>query len=291
MRGGRKLPVATMVLCLLCGSIAAQEQLAATPGCPPQSGSSMVAAASSPPSAVNPGATTTPVSEAHPRGLSTREKFGVYLHSTYSPYTLITSAFDAGMAQANGDWYRYGGGINGYSKRYGAALANNESGVFFGRFLYPTLLKQDPRYLSDRRGGAWHRIAFAASRVLVTKNDNGGNGFNSSHVLATFTASGLSNSYYPRNERGFGDTMVRASSNLLDDAITNVLREFWPDIRKKLVPHEPKRIKRLEDSPRVARIQQIMSPPPVPGACPLAQSSPSATPSKSEVRDSSEPPR
>ncbi|MBV9085974.1 MAG: hypothetical protein JOY79_00695 [Acidobacteriaceae bacterium] len=211
--------------------------------------------------------------------LGTREKFNVFLRNTYSPYTLITSAFDAGMAQAHGDWYSYGGGMEGYSKRLGAALASNESGAFFARFFYPTLLHQDPRYLSNHRGTFMHRVKYAASRGLVIKNDHGISEFNSSHVLAVFTASTLSNAYYPREERSLGDTLVRGGNSMLDDAITNVLREFWPDIKRKLVRHEPASIKRLEENPTLAKIQQIMSPPDNTG-CPLEQAQPTSKPSE-----------
>src|ERR1700740_1387231 len=75
------------------------------------------------------------------------EKFKLFLRYTYSPYTFAGAAFDAGLAQDTGGWYSYGGGMEGYGKRYGAALADTESSAFFGRFLFPVLLHEDPRYL------------------------------------------------------------------------------------------------------------------------------------------------
>jgi hypothetical protein len=275
-----KLLVPVVLVCALIAPGMAQEQAANSPApspCPPQTAPTVVAAAGpAPVSHVNPAPPR--MSNAAAAKLTPGQKFDVFVHSTYSPYTAVTTLFNAGMAQAQGDWYSYGGGMEGYGKRVGASLANTESGVFFGTFLYPTLFHQDPRYFAERHGSTMHRVGYAASRVLITKNDFGTKTFNSSHVLASFTASALANSYYPREDRGFGDTMTRAGGTLLNDAITNVLREFWPDIRRKLIRHEPKSIKRLEESPTVARIEQMMTPP-LPPACPLPQDEAASKPS------------
>jgi hypothetical protein len=279
MRAVGKLLVPGVLFCASAVALLAQEPPPASDsGCTPQQTSTVVAAAGPEPAAgAPPAAPVNPapaaVSKAAVTPLTPREKFNVFERSTYSPYTFVTTIFNAAMVQAQGDWYSYGGGMEGYGKRFGASLANTESGVFFGTFLYPTLFRQDPRYFAEGRGPAIHRIAYAASRVLITKNDAGSRTFNTSHVLAGFTASGLTNAYYPREDRGFGDVMVRASSGLLNDAVTNVLREFWPDIKRKLIRHEPASIKRLEEKPTVVRIEQMMNPP-LPTSCPLSQSEP-----------------
>jgi len=269
MSGVGKSVVPAVLFCALAALVQAQERPASPPACPPPEGATVVAAGRP----AEPAPVTTAagaVSKAAAIPLTARQKFDVFTRSTYSPYTFVSTVFNAAMAQANDDWYSYGGGMKGYGKRFGASLANTESGVLFGTFLYPTIFRQDPRYLSEYRGPALHRVAFAASRVLITKNDAGSQTFNSSHVLAAFTASTLANAYYPREDRSVGDTMVRAGGSLMNDAITNVLREFWPDIRRKLLRHEPERIKRIEESPRVTRLEQMIIPP-QPAACPLAE--------------------
>lgn len=192
------------------------------------------------------------------RALNTQEKFNVFLRHTYAPYIFIAAAFDAGIAQASDDWASYGQGAEGYGKRYGASLANNESGAFFGRFLFPTIFHQDPRYLRAGTGGTGHRVGHAISRVLVTRSDSGRSVFNVSQVLAAFASSSLANTYYPREERSAGDTMVRAGSNLLNVAGVNVLREFWPEIKSKFKKHEPERVKRLEEKLPIEKVERVM---------------------------------
>ncbi len=263
-----------MVLCAIAGW--AQAQPANADPCTPQP---QQWAAATPPSAVQPGKPeeSRPPTPLPYQALSKRQKFNVFVQHTYSPYTLAGAAFDAGLAQATGSWHSYGGGMEGYGKRFGASLADSESGAFFGRFLFPVLLHEDPRYLRSASQDTMPRIGYALSRVLVTHDDRGNKRPNFSLILSVFASSGLGNTYYPREERGFGDTTVRAGGDLVSGAGMNVLREFWPDIKQKFKKHEPKRIQRLEESPRVSKIEQMVLGPTAPPPCPPPESHPSET--------------
>jgi hypothetical protein len=236
-------------------------------------------AAATPPPAIQPVGSeeSRPPLPPPDRQLSKREKFNVFLQHTYSPYTFAGAAFDAGLAQATGAWHSYGGGMEGYGKRYGASLADSESGAFFGRFLFPVLLHEDPRYLHSTSQNTAPRIGYALSRVLVTHDDSGNKRPNLSLILSVFAAAGMGNAYYPRDERGFADTAGRAGGDLLSTAGMNVLREFWPDIKQKFKKHEPKRIQRLEESPRVSKIEHLVIGPAAPPQCPPAESHPEHT--------------
>src|SRR6184192_984725 len=62
--------------------------------------------------------------------LSAHCKFHLFLKSTYSPYTFASAGFQATWAHAMGQWPHYGGGAQGWAKRFGATLANTESRRF-----------------------------------------------------------------------------------------------------------------------------------------------------------------
>ena len=179
--------------------------------------------------------------------LTAQQKFDIFWRSTYSPYTFLSAAFDAGLAEATGDGRGYGGGPEGYGKRYGAALADSESGIFFGRFLFPVLYKQDPRYFRMSKGGIIHRFLYAASRVAVTKNDSGESATNFSNISGTFAAATLSNAYYPSEKCGVTRTLVRTGNGLLSEAETNLLKEFWPDISRKFLPRHIQEMKPIQE--------------------------------------------
>jgi len=179
--------------------------------------------------------------------LSARKKFRVFLHRTYSPFTMAGEVFDAGYSQLTRDWPAYGMGAEGFGKRVGATVADAESRTFFQTFLFPSLLHQDPRYFYDPNAGFLNRAFYAASRVLVTRDDYGESTINSSKILGTIVSKSLANAYYPVGDRGLGRTANRVFGALLSDAGSNVLREFWPDVRRKVREHEPKRIRALQE--------------------------------------------
>jgi len=263
-----------MVLCALAGG-AQTQPAAANPCLLPQ----QLAVATSPPAVqpARPEESGLQPSPPHPQ-LNKREKFDVFVQYTYSPYTFGEAALNASLAQATGTWYSYGGGMEGYGKRYGASLADSESGAFFGRFLFPVLLHEDPRYLRSTSLHTKPRIGYALSRVLVTHDDSGNKQANFSLILSVFAASGMSNTYYPRVDRGWGDTAVRAGGGFLSAAEMNLLREFWPDIMHRFRKHEPRRIQKLEESPRVTKIEEMVMGPTAPPPCAPAQSPPPQQP-------------
>jgi hypothetical protein len=46
---------------------------------------------------------------------------------------------------------------------------------------------------------------------------------------------GLSNLYYPSQERGFRKTAENWGTQIEAACLNNIIREFWPDIRHKLL--------------------------------------------------------
>ena len=168
----------------------------------------------------------------HP--LSVREKLNLFADSTFDRWTVVKAAADAGIGQA-ADRPHYGQGAEGYGKRFGAALADGTSYNFFTEFAFPAVLRQDLRYFrlgSGSTGG--HRLGYALSRVLITRNDSGRNAPNLSLILGGIAATTLSNAYYPERDQTAGYTLVRFGEQMAVVAATNVLKEFWPGIRSKL---------------------------------------------------------
>jgi hypothetical protein len=180
----------------------------------------------------------------HP--LSPREKFQSFVHHTFSPYTFAGAAYDATWAQIWGHPYEYGGGTEGWGKRLGAAVAATESRSFFGSFLFPTLLRQDPRYFAVYHGPVVKRGFHALSRVFVTRSDDGSNTFNTSGMLAIAFSESLSMAWMPDGKRGAGTALNCMVGAIQGDATSYVLREFAPDFLRIFKRHAPKSLRRIE---------------------------------------------
>jgi hypothetical protein len=179
--------------------------------------------------------------------LSARCKFSLFVGQTRSPYTFVSAGFEATLAQATGQWPHYGGGVQGWGKRLGATLADTESRRFIQTFALSTILHQDPRYFPWCKRTLIARVWYSATRVVITKNDNGDSTFNTSEVLGALFTSSLQNSYYPRHDRTFGDTMSRFGGALSSDVIGDLLREFSPDMKRLFRKHAPKKILEIEE--------------------------------------------
>lgn len=139
--------------------------------------------------------------------------------------------------------------------QYGAGLADAETRYFFGAFLFPTLTHQDPRYLPKHSGSVFSRAWYAATRVVVTRKDDGESTFNSSEFLGIAFSKALSNAYYPERQRTWGHTTNDILGALEGDASGNVLTEFTPDIKRIFRRHTPKRLLAVGD--RIAAYKPI----------------------------------
>ena len=77
----------------------------------------------------------------------------------------------------------------------------------------------------------WSRIGYATSRVFVTCTDSGGTEFNYSELVGNSLAVGISNAYYP-GSRTSGANFQKLALQFATDAVSNVLKEFWHDVKR-----------------------------------------------------------
>lgn len=166
--------------------------------------------------------------------LEPKEKFNIFLRTSYDPFSLISPAINSAILNSAGFNSDYGDGFGGFSKRYGAALADATSGRFFRTYLYPVILHEDPRYFRASSGGFKSRVGHVLGSVFVTRKDSMKYGFNWSKPLGAFSSSALSNTYYPSDQRGIHLTLVNAGLSYFTEIGSNALKEFWPDVSRKL---------------------------------------------------------
>jgi hypothetical protein len=168
--------------------------------------------------------------------LTTRQKFDVFLHSTYSPSTFLDAGIDVVADRVKGRQDpEYETGMMGWGQHYGIALATSETNVFFERFLFPALLKQDPRYYRNPDLPFFKRALYSMSRVIITRSDSGGQTINASRILGGAATRALSDLYVPGQSQGMRPISNTVSFDLLRDAGMNLLHEFWPDLRHKFL--------------------------------------------------------
>jgi hypothetical protein len=99
----------------------------------------------------------------------------------------------------------------------------------------PALLGQDPRYFRLGQGSFFKRTGYAVSRIWVIRTDSGEKTFNFSEILGAGISSGISNAYYPIEDRTASKNLSRWGILVGEDTVFNVLKEFWPDIRYRIL--------------------------------------------------------
>ena len=169
--------------------------------------------------------------------MQTKQKFQLSVRSIIDPVSFLIVAGIAGAEQYHNVFPEYGGGIEGYGKRYGAALANHVSATLLCRAVYPSIFHQDPRYFYKGKGTIRSRAFYAISAAVMTRADDGRWKPNYSNVLGNFSAAAISNLYYPEADRGASLVLFNGLANTGADAAANLIREFF---LKGITTHVPK---------------------------------------------------
>ena len=187
--------------------------------------------------------------------LTTGQKFKVVARGSFDYVQYPWYGFLAGISQAENSEPGYGQGAKGYGKRFASAFADGTIENFLTGAVLPSILHQDPRFFQSGKGGFTQRTGYAVSRIFVTRTDSGGTQFNYSEIVGSALAAAISTSAY--HPRAFITTRYDPTTNMLTyvhndsdrtlpntlsvwgtqvgyDTITIVVKEFWPDIHRKL---------------------------------------------------------
>ncbi|HEY3617815.1 MAG TPA: hypothetical protein VGK96_13475 [Candidatus Sulfotelmatobacter sp.] len=182
--------------------------------------------------------------------MTTKQKYAVVARSTFDYVQYPWWAFLSGISQAENSEPGYGQGWGAYGKRFATAVADGTIENFMTGAVLPSLLHQDPRFYQSSEGGFKQRAWYAVSRIFVTRADSGATQFNYSEIVGSAMSASISTfSYHPRstyistpsNPRQFvpSDRTLANAANVWGsqvgyDTITIVVKEFWPDIHRKL---------------------------------------------------------
>lgn len=157
--------------------------------------------------------------------LTTKLKFKLAWKSTIDPITIAGTAFLAGLQQAGDQYPEFGQGAEGYGKRFGAGYADVMASTFLSGAVFPTLLKQDPRYFYKGTGTTGSRIWRAVGNSVICKGDNGRWQPNYSNILGSVGGAAVASTYYPTKNQAsviFTNSLVR----LGESSLAGIIQEF-----------------------------------------------------------------
>ncbi len=181
--------------------------------------------------AVSPGATPPPPTFKQAFKIATQNSFD------YSSFIFVgvTSA----IAYGTDAHPQLGSDPSAYWAYYWRGFVDKTDGNYWVICILPTILHQDERYYAMGEGGFWKRGIYAATRIFVARKYDGSNTFNISEVGGRAIAQGISTTYYP-SASNTGEKLAEKYAYALGrDALTNVFREFWPDIATHVLHRHP----------------------------------------------------
>jgi hypothetical protein len=161
-----------------------------------------------------------------------KQKFMTATLDSFDYSSLFLPAVLAGYSQATNQVPQFHQGAAAYGRYYWHSYVDQASENYMVEAFGPIITHQDNRYYTLGSGGFFKRTGYALSRAVITRTDAGGETFNSSEVIGAGAAAGISNLYYPSQQRTLSNTLTRWGTNVGIDAGTFVFKEFWPDINK-----------------------------------------------------------
>jgi hypothetical protein len=180
--------------------------------------------------------------ETHLPPQSVNEKFITASEDSLDYSAFVLPALLAVELELTNTTPEFGHGGVGYGRYVWHAALDQANQIYFVEFIVPSITREDTRYytLGPGGGGKLKRIGYAISRTVIARDLDGHDTFNFGEILGAGAAAGVSNLYYPTHERTFGNTAGKWGGKVGGDAITFILREYWPDINHFLFHgHQP----------------------------------------------------
>jgi len=162
--------------------------------------------------------------------LSSMDKLRIASSNVVDPFNLLTIGVSSAITIGSDSHTGYGPGMKGWAKNSGTLLTEDMTGAFFGTFLVPSIMRQDPRYYRMPHASIPRRIANAIVQPVWSRSDSGNHMLNYGSLIGTPMTITLANVYVPGQEQGVGPVAESSAIAIASAPIDNFITEFLPDV-------------------------------------------------------------
>jgi hypothetical protein len=166
--------------------------------------------------------------------LTIGEKYKYSLQKVFGFSALLSASLHAGFDEAGRQPHEWGHGSDSFgvrlASRFGRSLIRQD--VAFG---VRALDHEDPRYFVSGYGGPRKRTWYAVTHTFVVRNDNGTMMPAYSRFVADYGMPFIAQRWRPGRFRTVPEGLRAGTCALSLGIGVNIIREFGPDLRKKLL--------------------------------------------------------
>jgi len=163
-----------------------------------------------------------------------REKGLLAIRNVIDPFNGITILASSAIAVGANSHSAYGPGMTGWGKYVGVSYTQDITGEFFGTFLIPSIVHQDPHYHRMPDASMKRRIAHALYQVVWTQGDDERGMPNYANLVGLAIDDEISNLYVPGRETNARATAERYATGMATAPIDNFVSEFLPDVARHI---------------------------------------------------------
>jgi hypothetical protein len=166
--------------------------------------------------------------------LTPKEKARLATHNMLDPFNALLILATSGIAVGADAHSAYGPGMPGYGRYVGVSFTEDLTDEFFGTFLIPSIVHQDPHYHRMPHDRIVRRITHAMTQVLWTQGDNGKGMVNYANLGGFAIDDEFANLYVPGQKTDLRSSVQRYGISMGTAPIENFVIEFMPDVARRI---------------------------------------------------------
>lgn len=164
------------------------------------------------------------------------ERRQVLLKRMFGPQAILETVPGAAFDTARGFPRQWGRGGPGITKRLGSQYGQFVIGEVIEMGV-SALHKEDPRYFRMPNARFRKRLGHALTSTVVVRDTHGKPTIGLARLADVYGAWAIATTWNPPEQRHVGQIMKYGTFGLSIKAASNVFREFWPDVKRKLRRH------------------------------------------------------
>jgi hypothetical protein len=166
--------------------------------------------------------------------MTPKEKAWLAVRDVADPFNALTIMASSAIAVGANSHSAYGPGFTGWGKYIGVSYSQDMTGEFFGTFLIPSIVHQDPHYHRMPQASMKRRIAHVLYQVAWTQGDDGNGMLNYADLVGFGIDDEIANLYVPGRDTNARATAERYGTALALAPTENAITEFLPDLARRV---------------------------------------------------------